>query len=118
MTKFFFKFKKTYFWSISKSWEKNIFQKNQAAMPSFIRVSGTMQNSEKSNDQIPRKHPTDVRREGWTNPTSRVPSCYCQGSNEYNCCRLRIKSHRYTVWCWSNQKLLHQSQLAKYQLNS
>ena len=42
-TKFFFKFKKPYFWSISPIFlGKKVFPKNRAVMHNFIRVSGTM----------------------------------------------------------------------------
>ena len=60
MTKFLFKFKKTlflaYFWSISP--KKVPPPRNSGSvMHNSIRVSRTCQNSEKSNDPIPRKHP-------------------------------------------------------------
>ena len=61
MTIFFFKFKKPYFWPIfgpfPKFLQQKILTKNQAIIHNFVRVLAPSQNSEKSNDPIPRKHP-------------------------------------------------------------
>ena len=66
MTKFSFKFKKPYFWSISPIFEaKKVLPKSWAAMPNFIRFLETCQNSEKSNSKKDGRQ-TDGRREGWT----------------------------------------------------
>ena len=62
MTKFFFKFKKSYFWHFfgpfPKFWgQKKFFQKIGLSCTTSKGFLAPCQNSEKSNDPIPRKHP-------------------------------------------------------------
>ena len=55
LTNFLFKLKESLA-HFPNFWAKNVFPKNQAVMQNFISVSSLWQNSEKSHDQIPRKH--------------------------------------------------------------
>ena len=99
MTKFFFKFKKTFFWPISPIFgAKKVFPKNQAVMHNFMRVSSSMAKFQRNlMMEFQENTLTDVRREGWTDPISQDPSSYHWGSNKYNCSRLAFKSQRQQV---------------------
>ena len=51
-------------------------------------------------------------------PISLNTSRHYQRSNKYNCSRLVFKNQNYRVQCLPIQKILHQCQHAKYQINS
>ena len=75
---------------------KKVFSKNSSSVThNFIRVSITCQNSGKSNDPIPRKHPDRQQDRRRDTDYFIDPSGYCQGSNKCNCSRLAFKSQRY-----------------------
>ena len=72
MTNFFFKFKKPNIWSNISAFpqffeQKMFFQKSNSVMHNLKGFLAPCQNSEKSNDPIPRKHP-DRLQDGWTDP--------------------------------------------------
>ena len=105
MTKFFFKFKKTYFWPISTIFgAKMFFKKNQVVMQlhNGFQHLGKIQRNLKIKFQENRQ--ADVRREGWTDPISQDPFSYRQRASKYNCSSLAFKSQK-KVQCWSNKKL-------------
>ena len=70
MTKYFLKFKKSYFWLISPIFgAKKVIPQNQVVMHNFKRVSGTMTKFRKM-IQFQENIQTDVRKKGWTDPIS------------------------------------------------
>ena len=85
MTKFFFKFKKPYFWSILPILgAKKAFLENPAlSRATSYQFLAPCQNLEKTNDTIPRKRP-DGRTDGRKQPISKDLSGYRQGSNKQN----------------------------------
>ena len=61
MTKFFFKFKKSYFWPFLVNFPnfggKKLISQNRVFMHNFKGFLASCQNLEKSNDPVPRRHP-------------------------------------------------------------
>ena len=83
---FVFKFKNPYFWLISPIFGAKRFSKKLG------RHAQRHKGFQNHANSIPRKHLTDGRREGWTDPISEDPSSYCCGSTKYSCSRLAFKS--------------------------
>ena len=122
MTKFLFKFnqKRLYFWPIAPilGAKKTFFSQKLWLCHAQLHLE-PCQNSEKSNDPIPRKHP-----DRWHN--RRTNRSYFTGSFQLlpGVWQVQLqligilKSQRYIAQYWSNQKLLHHNQHAKNQLNS
>ena len=123
MTKFFFRFKNPYFWSFLAHFS-NFGGKKGFSMKSICYaqlLQGFWHHAKTQKNlmiQFQENTQTDVKRPEWTDPISQDPSSYRQGSNKWNWSKLAFKSQRYTVQCWSYQKLLHHSQHAKNKLNS
>ena len=108
------------FWLILQFWDKiSFFQKNpDLPHTTWWGSLAPWQNSEKTMIRFLKNNRESGRAKGWTNPISLNPSGYCPGYSKYNCSRTAFECQRCRVWCWSNQKQLHHSQLAKNQLNS
>ena len=99
MTKFFFKFKKTCFWPISPLFgAKKVFSKKLGCNAQLC------QNSEESNDPIPRKTPTQISggRDGKTLFDMVLPATARGLTN-----RIAVDCYLKVIYrvCWSNQKL-------------
>ena len=78
MIKFFFKFKKLFLVYFPNFWAKKSFSKKSSCHAQLHNDYYP----EKSNDAIPRKHPDNLRKQGWTDPISWDPSSYHQGSRK------------------------------------
>ena len=120
MTKFFFKSKLPIFNPFPNFfWQIFFFPKIKLSWKTSYGFLAPFQNSEKSNNQIPRKHPNKLQEERRDKPPfHRILLATTGGltSTTQVDCHLKVKHLGYDVFL--TKKLLHHRQHAKNQLNS